>query len=432
MSGDASDAPQQSALEQLFYHTDNVRLVYWRQFSGAKPTVLLTGVVTVLSFVAGLSNLGQTPPLDGPMAGVLPAAETYARFAGVLFAFVLGILTVLLQRRKRIAWYGAVAVLPLLALLPLTTFQTTDVPLLLLVLVTLPLLAWNRDRFDQSLGLSPLQVASMLSIVGVVAYGAVGTYALQEEFAGVGSLSDAVYYVVVTIATVGYGDITPLSPEARWFSLSVILLGTGAFTAAIGALVVPAIESRMAAAFGNMTASELKLLEDHVLVLGYGDITESLLEELAEEVDVVVVTPDSEVASRLSDDEVNVLTDDPTDERALLDARIDAARGVVVATRDDARDVLAVLAAREANPAVHVVAAANHPKHVGKLERVGADQVVSPMAIAGRLLGRSVLEEATAESLLEEAAPLVDDADPDDQVPVRHEGDADAGGADRG
>lgn len=409
VSGDIPDPPEQSALETLFYHTDGVRFVHWRQFSGAKPTVLLTGLIAVLSFVTGLSNLSQTTLiLDGPLASVLPDAATYARFAGVLFAFLLGVLVVFLQRRKRLAWYGAVAVLPLLGLLPLTTLQTTDVPLLVLVMVTLPLLVWNRDRFDQSLDLSPLQIAALLSIVGVVAYGTVGSYALRADIPGIESLSDSVYFVVVTIATVGYGDITPMTPEAKWFSLSVILLGTGAFTAAIGALVVPAIESRMAAAFGNMTASELKLLEDHVLVLGYGDITESLLEELPGEVDVVVVTPDPDVVSRLKDEGVNVLTDDPTDEDALLDARVDSARGVVVATRDDARDVLAVLTARQTNPAVRIVAAANHAKHVGKLQQVGADEVISPMTIGGRLLGRSVLGEPAGEALLGGDSPESD------------------------
>ncbi len=400
VAGDTPESPSDSALEALFYHTERVRFVHWRQFSGSKPTVVLTGVITILSFLTGLSNLSQeTLVLDGPLAGVLPAATAYARFAGVLIAFLLGILTVGLQRRKRLAWIGTVVLLPLLAMLPLTSLRTTDVPLLFLVLVTLPLLFWNRGKFDQSLDLSPLQIASISSLGGVVVYGTVGSYGFREDFVGIETWGDAVYYVVVTIGTVGYGDITPTSAEAKWFSLSIILLGTGAFTAAIGALIVPAIESRMAAAFGNMTASELKLLEDHVLVLGYGDITESLLEEIKEETDVVVVTPDSDIAADLTGEGVNVLTDDPTDEEALRDARIDEARGVVVATRDDANDVLAVLAARKANPDVRIVAAANKEIHLDKLADVGADEVISPVAIGGRILGQSVLEEGATDGL---------------------------------
>jgi voltage-gated potassium channel len=310
-----------------------------------------------------------------------------------------------------VAWYGTVGVLPGLALLPLITFRTTDIPMLVLVLVTLPLLVWNRRQFDQSLDLSPLQIAALSSIGGVGMYGTVGSFALRGQFTGLESWPDAVYYVIVTIATVGYGDITPVTAEARWFSLSVIVLGTGAFTAGVGSLVVPAIESRMAAAVGNMTASELTLLEDHVLVLGYGDLTESLLDELAADVDVVVVTPDTDVATRLEDEAVNVLTDDPTDEAALHAAQIGAARGVVVGTRDDARDVLAILAARKANPDVRIVAAANEQKHFDKLQTVGADEVISPTAIGGRILGRSVLGKSPEAILETETGTPVSDTD---------------------
>lgn len=157
----------------------------------------------------------------------------------------------------------------------------------------------------------------------------------------------------------------------------------------------------MAAAFGNMTPSELTLLDDHVLILGYSDITDSLLDELAGETDVVVVTENSDDAADLNDRDVNVLTDDPTDEDALRDARIEDARGVVVATRDDAQDVLAILAAKTANPDVRIVAAANEDKNVAKLEEVGADEVISPMIIGGRILGRSILEGTTTDGLFE-------------------------------
>ncbi len=393
--------PGERAFEEVFYPADRIPLVEWREFSGAKPTVILTGVVTVLSFVTGLSNLSGSPAVTGPLAGVLPMAEGFAQFGGVLFAFVLGLVTVGLQRRKRLAWRVAVVVLPALALLPLTTFQTTDVPLLVLTVATFPLLVLNRDRFEQTIDLSPLQIASLSAIFGVLLYGTTGAYALREQFTAIDSWGDAFYYVIVTIATVGYGDITPTTTVGKWFSLSVILFGTGAFTVAVGALVGPAIESRMAAAFGNMTASELTLLDDHVVVLGHGDVTESLLDELDDETDLVVVTPDQEVASRLSSEGVNVLTGDPTDEAVLRDARLDAASGVVVGSEDDARDALAVMAAKNVNPDVRVVAAANETKHVEKLRSVGADEVVNPLSIGGRLLGRSVLdaEDASVEAV---------------------------------
>jgi voltage-gated potassium channel len=141
-----------------------------------------------------------------------------------------------------------------------------------------------------------------------------------------------------------------------------------------------------------MTASELTLLEDHVVVLGYGDVTESLLEELADETDLVVVTRDPDTAATLNAEGVNVLTEDPTDETVLEDARVDTASGVVVGSNDDAADVLSVLAVKNVNPDVRVVAAATEQKHVDKLGSVGADEVINPRNIGGRLLGQSVLD----------------------------------------
>lgn len=413
MGGTQEDSSE-SALEEMFYPADRIPFIDWDEFSGAKPTVVLTGIITILAFITGLSNLSQaTLTLEGPLTAAVDVPLGFARFGGVLFAFVLGLVTVGLHRRKQIAWRVATIVLFGLVLLPLATFQTTDIPLLLVTVLTYPLLIRNRNRFDQSLDLSPIQIASLSAIFGVILYGTVGAYGLRNQFLELNSWGDAVYYVIVTIATVGYGDITPTTAQARWFSLSVILFGTGAFTVAVGALVGPAIESRMATAFGVMTASELTLLEDHIVVLGYGDVTESLINELADETEVVVVTPDEETVATLQGRDLNLLTGDPTDEAVLEDARVGTANGVVVGSNDDARDVLAVIATKNVNPDVRTVAAATAQKHVDKFRSVGADEVINPRSIGGRLLGQSVLGHGSSE-LLFGGAESEADAGPDE------------------
>ncbi|MFT4922201.1 MAG: voltage-gated potassium channel, partial [Haloarculaceae archaeon] len=374
---------------------ERIRFVYWEGFSGAKTTVLLLSALAVLSFVTGLSTLSQeTVRLAGPLGGFFPGSSSLVRLYGIFFAFLLVALTVGMHRRIRLAWYGVLIALPCIGFLPLITGQATTLPLLVMVVLTYPQVVRNRDQFDQAIDLSPFQFAALGAFVGVQIYGTLGAFIMRDQFTGVNSLTDAFYYIIVTGTTVGYGDATPTTQLTKLFSLSVIVLGTGAFTIASGSLLIPAIESRISSAFGNMTASELSLLEDHVLVLGYDDITEPLLESLDGR-DVVVVTPDTDTASGLRDADVNVLTADPTDAETLQDARIDEASGVVVATDDDAEDVLAVLTARQTNPDIRIVAAATDQANVDKLEGVGADDVISPTVIGGRMLGRSVLGEST-------------------------------------
>lgn len=381
-----------AALEELFEHAERVRFVHWEAFSGARTTVLLVGSLAVLSFVAGLSALSQeTLQVSGPLATFVPGADVVVRLYGVLFAFLLGGIAVGLHRRVRVAWYGAMLAIPLVAGLPLLTAAATDVPVLALGLVAYPMVVRNRAMFDRSIDLSPFQLAAIAAFVGAQVYGTLGAFVLREEYNGIETVTDAFYYIVVTGTTVGYGDATPNTQLTKLFTLSVIVLTTGAFTIAMGSLLVPAIESRISSAFGNMTASELRLLEDHVIVLGHDELTEPLLDELRESADVVVVTPDTDAVTALRDDDVSVLTADPSDENSLVDAGIRRAAGVVVASENDAENVLGVLAARQANPDVRIVAAAHDQIHVGKLEGVGADDVISPTIIGGQILGQSVL-----------------------------------------
>jgi voltage-gated potassium channel len=395
VADDTSEPSPDAALRELFEHGDRVPLVYWRAFSGAKTAVLLAGAVAALAFVTGLSHLSAgVLEADGPLAPLLrPGVVNAVPIAGVLLAFLLAVVAAGLQRRLKLAWYGAVALLPVAATLPLVTADATDVLLFGLSLLTLPLVVRNRERFDRPLELGPFQAAAIVSFVAVQVYGTVGAYVLKEQYTGIETWTDAFYYIIVTGTTVGYGDATPTTQLSKLFTLSVLVIGTAAFGAVFGSLLVPALEDRITSAFGDMNASQLSLLEDHVLVLGYGGLTEPLLDDLAADADVVVVTDDTETASRLRDRDVSVLTADPTDESSLLDARVDVARGVVAATDDDARNTLAVLAARQTNPDVRVVAAANDPGNVDKLRGIGADAVVSPAVVGGRMLGRSVLDE---------------------------------------
>ncbi len=363
-----------------------------RAWIGIRITVVLTFAVALLSVATGIANIGST---TSPLLFAEAIPDTVRRtagFTGTLTGFMIVASAFGLRRGLRAAWYSTVLLLPVTAAQGVVQSSVLSVPLVVGSLVTLPVVLLNRRRFTRRLSLTTTQLAAGLALVGVQVYGTVGAFALREQFSGVDTLTDAFYYTIVTASTVGYGDATPASQVARLFGMSVVVLGTASFAIALGALLGPAIEARFTRVLGQMTDSDLEGLENHVLVLGYGDLTEPVLGELrGKDTPFVVVTPDSTKASELSDRGYMAIVADPSDDEPLKRARIGRARAVVVATSDDAQDALSILTARELRPDVRIVVAAAERENVQKLRRAGADTVISPAAIGGHLLVESAL-----------------------------------------
>ena len=377
---------------------------WWRGL-GVRLTVWLVMVVAVLSVATGILKITQQS-IAGPLATVVPpGVQATVGFTGALTGFLMIASALGLRRGLRAAWYSTVVLLPVTAGQGILQSSPLSLPLVALSVLAIPNVLAQRARFDREIELSQPQMAAVAAIVGSLVYGTVGTYALREDFANVVTPVDAFYYTLVTASTVGYGDATPLSQAAKLFGMSVLVVGTASFAIALGTLFGPAIEARFQRALGRMTESQLELLEDHVLVLGHGELTDVILEELAE-AEFLVVTPDGEWANSLGDRAVDVLVADPSDEETLERARIGEARAVLVATNDDAQDALAVLTARHLNPEVTIVAAATNRENVEKLRRAGADTVISPATIGGHLLVESAFGRGDTEEI---ARQIVED-----------------------
>ncbi|WP_276298920.1 NAD-binding protein [Halorussus lipolyticus] len=373
----------------------------WRGRVGVRVIVTLTFAVALLSIATGVSSIGFTAAsTQNLFGGQIPEwAQETAGFTGTLTGFLMLASAFGMRRGLRSAWYSTVLLLPLTAVQGLVQSSPYSIPLVAVSLASLPVVLAGRPRFDRDVDLSASQLAALAALAGVQMYGTTGAYALADHFQNLDTPLDAFYYTLVTASTVGYGDITPATQTGRLFSLSVVVLGTASFAVALASLLGPAIEARLASALGRMTEAQLELLEDHVIVLGYGDLTEPILNELDGQSEFVVVTPDPERASELNDRGFKVLKADPSDEEPLRRVGIEEARAVVAATNNDAEDALAVLTARQLNPDVRIVAAATDRENVDKLRRAGADSVISPASIGGHLLVRSALGSDGMESV---------------------------------
>lgn len=375
--------------------------VSWRDWVGVRVVVTLTFAVALLSIATGVSSIGFTAASTQNLfgGGIPEWAQETAGFTGTVTGFLMLVSAFGMRRGLRAAWYSVVLLLPLTAVQGLVQSSPYSLPLVVASLASLPAVLRSRRRFDREADFTASQLAALAALVGVQLYGTVGTYALADHFPNVDTPLDAFYYTLVTSSTVGYGDLTPVTQTGRLFGMTVVVFGTASFAVALASLLGPAIEARLANALGRMTESQLELLEDHVVVLGYGDLTEPILNELDGQSDFVVVTLDPQRVSELSDRNYKVLKADPSDEETLQRVAIGEARAVVAATNNDAEDALAVLTARQLNPDVRIVAAATDRENVDKLRRAGADSVISPATIGGHLLVRSALGNDGMESV---------------------------------
>ncbi len=365
----------------------------WRWIVTTRVAVWLALIVALLSVVTGIVNIEQSGADFGPVAPHVPEAiQAAVGFTGALTGFLMVASALALRRGLRAGWWATLVLLPVTAIQGLLQGSPYSVPLIVLSVLSVPTLLLTRRRFDRPLSLSTTQIAAGGALAGVQLYGTVGAYTLREEFDGLSTLLDAFYFTLITSSTVGYGDIGPESDEAMLFTMSVVVLGVASFGIAIGALVGPAIQARLTKTLGKMTESELAELDDHVLVLGYGELTEPIIDELGAETPFAVVVRDGETADELGERDVPVVRGNPSDEAPLQRAGIDRARAALVATNHDAEDALAILTARELAPEIRIVAAATDRENTGKLERAGADAVISPAVLGGHLLVRSAID----------------------------------------
>lgn len=366
------------------------RWIGW-QALGLRVTITLTAAVALLSVVTGIANI-SAQSVAGPIAEFIPPTiQRTAGFTGTLTGFLMIASAYGMRRRLRIAWYLTVVLLPVTALQGVLQSSPLSVPLIVLSILAIPNVLYNRKQFDRMVELTTAQTAAGLAIIGAQIYGTFGAYALREDFTNLDTLVDAFYYTLVTASTVGYGDAAPTSQVARLFGMSVIIIGTTSFAIALGTLLGPLIQARFAKVLGRMSEDELALLDDHILILGYSEIGQAILDDIQNRADVLVVTPDRETVLDLTDRGVNALTAEPDDEGTLRDAGVERARTVVVATNDDAADAMTILTVRQLNPDIRILAVATNRENMKKLERAGATTVVSPAVIAAQQLVQSAL-----------------------------------------
>lgn len=233
-----------------------------------------------------------------------------------------------------------------------------------------------------------------LVICGVHVGGTVG-YSLIEGW----SAWDAFYMTVITVTTVGYGEVHPLSHAGRVFTVVVLLTGVGAFFYAFSLLMAMLAEGGFAERWERKRESRmLDNLTDHFILCGYGRMGEIIAREFSRQhVAFVVVERNPERMHLAMDQGFLAVEADASNEDVLRKVRIDRARGLVAAVSTDAENVYTVLSARLLKPDLFIIGRAETEDAKTKLKRAGADRVISPYHIGGQQMAQTAMRPAVVD-----------------------------------
>ncbi len=235
-----------------------------------------------------------------------------------------------------------------------------------------------------------------LAGVAVIAFGTAG-YVLVEH----ASVLDALYMTVITVTTIGFEEIFPLSPAGRVFTIVLAFAGVGVILLLASEFARVVIEGDLQRLMGlRKDMRMVGKLDQHMIVCGYGRMGRAVVEILRERRSrFVVVEQSADKCQALRDEVDHFLQGDATQQEVLASAGIERASTVIVCLPDDAHGVFTVLLARQLNHSVTIIARAVEEQAEERLRMAGADRVINPYRIGGMRLAFTALQPTVVDFL---------------------------------
>ena len=215
------------------------------------------------------------------------------------------------------------------------------------------------------------------------------------------SLLDSIYMTVITLSTVGYGEVHDIGGTGRIFTIILILFGIFIITYTVGWIAKNFIEGEMRAIFGRRKLDkQIKSLRDHYIICGYGRIGKIICKELMmKSIPLIVIEKDERVRQELEYDNILYLDNDATHEETLREAGIGQAKGLISVVGSDPENVFICLTARGLNHQLYILSRAEDEGTEGKLLQAGASEVILPYRIGGRRMAQAIIRPTVSDFL---------------------------------
>jgi voltage-gated potassium channel len=234
------------------------------------------------------------------------------------------------------------------------------------------------------------------ALLSTVAVGTIGYHVIE----GFGWL-DALYMTVITLTTVGFGEVQPLSQAGRAFTVGLIAVGVGGVAVTFGAIGDYIVSGELR---GDLERRRMQhridALRGHFIICGFGRVGNEVARQFSRQgVPFVVIDDGAEPAKLCAECGHPVVQGDATKDEVLRAANIDHARGLVATLDSDAENTYVALSARFLRPDIFIVARADAADAEAKLLKAGANRVLSPYSIGGRHMAGMALRPSVVDFL---------------------------------
>lgn len=361
-------------------------------------------IIGWLIVIEGLSNIlmAVLPQFNLPLSHLLINYLNYVSFLELqqvtnVLAIFMGIGFIILGRglakKQRFSWHVTIGFL--LFSIANSIFPSMFVPTLVYSIVMLFLLLIFRKSFyvKSHVAFATQQWVALISVIFVLAYGTIGSYLLRDQYHNLHDWVDAIYYSLETYTTIGYGDIIPLTENAKIFTCSMIILGVSTFVAATGIVLGPIFETRLRGVF-NMV-NRLNNIKSHIIIFGANAMSLHTAKLLQAKGDIVVfLSDDSQTLSDAERQGFRIVLGAASKEEILDKAQLTSANAIICASSSDADNLLVVMAAqaiRTKNKAkFRIITRIDEPEHMPFAKTVGADEIISPAMLMGDSISRDL------------------------------------------
>lgn len=351
---------------------------YWLPHVPLSVAVALGGI-WLLQFGVGHNWQHYLTQIWGGALDMPPRVLPPVLIGGGMVAMSVGLLF-----RSRLAW--AMATLLVLTAMANTLFTAhqNNAFLLHYFLVVVMCMVLCIQWFDRS-SLAAGTLFAFTSIALLVVYATFGAYYMGGDFRPpIGDLITALYYAMVTMTTVGYGDIIPQTPEAKLFAVSIIVLGVAVFATSLTAVIGPMV-SNSVQRIVNRKGKKKMNRENHFIIAGDTALAVNTWRELAKRGKPVTrILPKSPAEGAALD--VDIVVGDPSSLETLEKAGATHAQAVLAMLDDDSENAFVILAVREMGSPARTVAVVNEASHMGRIKLAQPDVTLAPQVLGGELM----------------------------------------------